>query len=133
MFCCVKPMIVPDGEVIDERSLNPDDDMELGPWKAKFIAALQEEYVQKKGGAVGKFFDTPGVPGSVVRTLEPLEDDIRSSSDPKTAIEQLSVKLGVRAAGTPGWGQQKVIVQPPNPNDPAFMQTAAPSGTSWGQ
>mmetsp|Transcript_87058 Transcript_87058/g.251446 ORF Transcript_87058/g.251446 Transcript_87058/m.251446 type:complete len:354 (+) Transcript_87058:95-1156(+) len=35
----------------------------------------------------------------------------------------------------PGWGMPgtQVVVQPPSPNDPAFMQTIAPSGTTWGQ
>merc|ERR1719369_2685378 len=34
------------------------------------------------------------------------------------------------------WGgmpADRVIIKPPNPNDPAFLRTAAPSGTSWGQ
>jgi len=45
-----------------------------------------------------------------------------------------------RAGGAPrpggaggGWGNQKVIIEAPNPADPPFMQTAAPSGTTWGQ
>lgn len=33
------------------------------------------------------------------------------------------------------WGQpgNQVKVQPPNPNDPPFMKTACPSGTTWSQ
>lgn len=38
-------------------------------------------------------------------------------------------------AGNYGWGapMHQVVVQPPNDADPAFMQTVAPSGTTWGQ
>mmetsp|Transcript_59340 Transcript_59340/g.133679 ORF Transcript_59340/g.133679 Transcript_59340/m.133679 type:complete len:294 (+) Transcript_59340:97-978(+) len=34
-----------------------------------------------------------------------------------------------------GWlsPAQEVTVEPPNPRDPPFMQTVAPSGTTWGQ
>lgn len=34
-----------------------------------------------------------------------------------------------------GWGVpgNQVVVQPPNPNDPPFMKTACPSGTTWSQ
>eukprot|EP00428_Durinskia_dybowskii_P001002 CAMPEP_0170301142 /NCGR_PEP_ID=MMETSP0116_2-20130129/50824_1 /TAXON_ID=400756 /ORGANISM="Durinskia baltica, Strain CSIRO CS-38" /LENGTH=312 /DNA_ID=CAMNT_0010552951 /DNA_START=68 /DNA_END=1002 /DNA_ORIENTATION=- len=43
----------------------------------------------------------------------------------------------VQQGGRPhmGWGAPgaQVRVQPPNPNDPAFMQTVSPAGTTWGQ
>lgn len=54
------------------------------------------------------------------------------SSDTAAPPKQQKASGG---GGGGGWGQQQgpVRVEPPNPNDPPFMQTAAPSGTSWGQ
>lgn len=42
---------------------------------------------------------------------------------------------GQMSGGQHGWGQpgNQVKVEPPDPNDPPFMKTLAPSGTTWSQ
>eukprot|EP00929_Paragymnodinium_shiwhaense_P100502 TRINITY_DN6285_c0_g2_i4.p1 TRINITY_DN6285_c0_g2~~TRINITY_DN6285_c0_g2_i4.p1 ORF type:complete len:151 (-),score=22.23 TRINITY_DN6285_c0_g2_i4:151-603(-) len=129
--CCARPIDLKDAEVIgDDSAASPD-----VPYRARFLRALREEYVQKKDGAVGDFLDS-GVPADVQAIFDPLEDQVRCSKDPEMTLNKIAVKLGVRQRGgapMPGGHPPKVIIEPPNPSDPPFMQTAAPGGTTWGQ
>jgi len=56
----------------------------------------------------------------------------KSDDKPKQQQQKAGGNAG-KADG--GWGAtgDQVKVQPPNPSDPPFMKTAAPSGTTWGQ
>lgn len=63
-------------------------------------------------------------------------DAEKNADQPRPAAQpQGQGPPGQMGAGQHGWGQPgaQVRVAPPDPNDPPFMKTIAPSGTTWSQ